>query len=218
MNQILQGVIAFIMGAINVGAGVERQRSVQDGNLNQVAIMTVLITIAGAIGTSYQVEKNWTMYGVMSSGVLTVTLWQAYRSKKKREKDEQESNLIPRAAGFLVIGKDRSILMVDRKGDDKIRKGLALPICKCKPGEVAINAAYRALRNETGASAVLLSHAPFMSWEDDGYVVEIFAAFAKDSTHTKEDVMWGHPNHLIVGAYPHFNRAVLEHFRSIVKW
>ena len=218
MNQILQGVIAFVMGAINVGAGVERQKSVQDGNLNQVAFMTILITIAGAIGTSYQVEKNWTMYGIMSSGVLAVTLWMAYRAKKKREESEKESNLVPRAAGFLVIGKDRSILMVERKGDGVKRKGMAIPVTKCKAGEPAINAAYRALRDEGGIPAVLLSHAPFLSWEDDGYVVEIFAAVAKSYTPTKENVVWGHPNHLIGGAYPHFNRAMLEHFASIVKW
>jgi hypothetical protein len=218
MNQFFQGVIAFVMGAINVGAGVERQKSVQDGNLNQVAFMTILITIAGAIGTSYQVEKNWTMYGIMSSGVLAVTLWMAYRAKKKREEMEKESNLVPRAAGFLVIGKDRSILMIERKGDGVRRKGMALPVNKCKMGEPAINAAYRALRDEAGIPAVLLSHTPFMSWEDDGYVVEIFAAIAKNYTPTKENVVWGHPNHLIGGAYPHFNRAMLEHFASIVKW
>jgi ADP-ribose pyrophosphatase YjhB (NUDIX family) len=214
---IPHAAMAYVMGAINVGAGIERQRATTDGNLNSVAFMTILITIAGAVGTSYQVKGDWFLYGVMSSGVLSIVMLMAWKAKQKKQRELSESEVVKRAAGFLVLSPDRKILVVDRHSS--IRSGWGLPVATCKPGEPAINAAYRALRKEAGISAVLLSHTPYMSWEDDGYVVEVFAAVSKD-TVLKECSEWTDDRSLLTGvlaAYPVFNREMLEHFSRLLK-
>jgi len=217
LEVVLHAIMAYVMGAINVGAGIERQRATTEGNLNSVAFMTILITIAGAIGTSYQVKGDWFLYGVMSSGVLSIVLLMAWKAKKKKQKELSESEVVKRAAGFLVLSHERRILVVNRHG--AIRSGWGLPVATCKPGEPAINAAYRALKKETEAHAVLLSHTPYLSWEADGYVVEVFAAVSK-STALKECSEWTDDRSLLTGvcaAYPVFNREMLEHFSRLFK-
>jgi ADP-ribose pyrophosphatase YjhB (NUDIX family) len=217
LEVVLHAIMAYVMGAINVGAGIERQRATTDGNLNSVAFMTILITIAGAVGTSYQVKGDWFLYAIMSSGVLSIVLLMAWKAKKKKQKELSESEVVKRAAGFLVLSHDRKILVVNRHG--AIRSGWGLPVATCKPGEAAINAAYRALKKETEAQAVLLSHTPYLSWEADGYVVEVFAAVSK-STALKECSEWTDDRSLLTGvcaAYPVFNREMLEHFSRLFK-
>jgi ADP-ribose pyrophosphatase YjhB (NUDIX family) len=227
LEVVLHVIMAYVMGAINVGAGIERQRATTEGNLNSVAFMTILITIAGAVGTSYQVKGDWFLYAIMSSGVLSIVLLMAWKAKKKKQQELSESEVVKRAAGFLVLSHERKILVVNRHGAIRsgwglpvpIRSGWGLPVATCKPGEPAINAAYRALKKETEAQAVLLSHTPYLSWEADGYVVEVFAAVSK-STALKECSEWTDDRSLLTGvcaAYPVFNREMLEHFSRLFK-
>lgn len=126
------------------------------------------------------------------------------------EAEEQEAKQnTKQAACCLILSDDGLVLAVSRKDDPT---AFGLPGGKVDPGEDAMTAAARELKEETGLIATALRPV-FTRKEHDGFTSTTFATEVEGQINTPETgvIRWVTPEVLFAGPFGEYNRRLWAH-------
>ncbi len=79
-------LIAFILGAVSIGAFTWRTLAVHKGEVGTVIVSSAVGSVAGMFSTSYLIDHDWAGYAAFSAGSIAITAWMAARNRKVSSK------------------------------------------------------------------------------------------------------------------------------------
>ena len=84
---ILHILTAFVLGAVSIGAFTWRTLAVHRGEVANVIMSSLAVSLAGVFSTSYLIDHDWTGYAAFSFGSAAITAWMAARNRRRQQDD-----------------------------------------------------------------------------------------------------------------------------------